>query len=47
MCQAIQAPEHAYLNCRAADWQCERGFKRVGNTCQAVQVPESSLNAST
>ena len=36
-------PEHAFLNYTGKDWKCERGYKRVNEQCQRVQVPEHAF----
>ncbi len=34
-----ELPEHAYT-IFGDSWRCERGFKRVEDECQSVEVPE-------
>ena len=36
-------PEHAFLGTWGNDWVCDRGFKRVEEQCQEVQVPEHAF----
>jgi hypothetical protein len=32
-CQAVQVPEHAYLNYSGHDWSCEGDFRRLRDRC--------------
>jgi hypothetical protein len=35
-------PEHAYLD-SGDEWECDRGFKRVTDRCEEIQVPEHAF----
>ena len=37
-----ELPEHAYTTF-GDSWRCERGFKRVEDECQSVEVPEHAF----
>ena len=37
-----ELPEHAYTTF-GDHWRCERGFKRVEDECQSVEVPEHAF----
>ncbi len=37
-----ELPEHAYTTF-TGQWGCERGFKRVTDRCEEVQVPEHAF----
>ena len=37
-----ELPEHAYTTF-GDSWKCERGFKRVEDECQSVEVPEHAF----
>jgi hypothetical protein len=38
----VVVPEHGYLDSRGSGWQCERGFKRDGAGCVALEIPANS-----
>ncbi len=42
--ESQELPEHAYTTF-GNNWWCERGFKRVGDECQSVEVPEHAYLA--
>ena len=35
-------PDQAYIDV-GDDWQCDRGFKRVADRCEEIQVPEHAF----
>ncbi len=35
-------PDHAYID-SVDDWKCDRGFKRVTERCEEIQVPEHAF----
>ncbi len=35
-------PDHAYID-SVDDWKCDRGFKRVTDRCEEIQVPEHAF----
>ena len=35
-------PDHAYIDF-GDHWQCDRGFKRVADRCEEIQVPEHAF----
>jgi hypothetical protein len=35
-------PQHSYLDYSGADWTCERGYKKTGAACIALQVPANA-----
>ena len=35
-------PEHAFVY-YGDEWKCERGFKRVEERCEEIQVPENAF----
>jgi len=35
-------PDHAYID-YGDHWKCDRGFKRVANQCEEIQVPEHAF----
>ena len=41
-CTAQELPEHAYTTF-GDSWRCERGFQRVEDQCQSVEVPEHAV----
>jgi len=48
ICMAIQAtPANAHLIGMGTDWECNTGFRRVGNFCSAVNIPPNAHLADT
>ncbi len=39
-------PDHAYIDV-GDHWKCDRGFKRVADRCEEIQVPEHAFLADT
>ncbi len=37
-------PEHAFVS-YGDEWKCDRGFKRVADRCEEIQVPEHAFLA--
>ena len=35
-------PDHAYID-SVDHWKCDRGFKRVTDRCEEIQVPEHAF----
>jgi len=42
---AERVPENASPNAYGTGWSCDRGYRRVGDSCRSIQIPENaSLN---
>ena len=46
-CRPIPVPENAYLRASGYDWDCERGFRRTGKTCAAIDLPDNGYLTNT
>ena len=44
-CEEFRVPARAFLEHTGNRWQCERGYKRVKEKCQGVQVPAPRFSA--
>ncbi len=39
-CVEVSVPEGGYLDPSGEQWKCLRGFRRVGNACQEIELPD-------
>ena len=39
--QQISVPENGKINVYGNGWDCQRGFKKVGDSCSKVDVPSN------
>ena len=47
---AVEVPPNAHLERSGRDWECDRGYRKSGDTCAAVKIhrtPTSTLTATT
>ena len=35
-------PEHGFLDTTGGNWRCDRGFKKTGSSCAAIDVPNNA-----
>jgi len=36
---AVEVPPNAHLERSGRDWECDRGYRKSGDTCAAVKIP--------
>jgi hypothetical protein len=41
-----EAPPHAHLKRYGVGWECDRGYRKTGDTCVAVEVPPNGYLSS-
>jgi len=42
-CREIVIPPHAFLDSTGMSWSCERGFRKIRNRCEPVDVPGNAF----